>query len=87
MAGPVVLSEEKKAAVLMRYQQSLEDLTFNSKPIIDDLTREAGIRQAMGDKIVDVIHSRIMKVAVKQAPAALWWWTYHVLDSHFCVSA
>ena len=48
---------------LAHYKQSLEDLTFNSKPLIDDLTRAAGLCQPMGDQVVELIQSRIMEVA------------------------
>ena len=50
-------------AALARYKRSLEDLTFNSKPLIDDLTRAAGQLEPKGDQIVEVIQSRIMQVA------------------------
>ena len=50
---------------LPRYKESLEDLTFNSKPLIDDLTRAAGQLQAEGDQIIEIIRSRIIQV-VKQ---------------------
>ena len=48
---------------LARFKQSLEDLSFNSKPLIDDLTRAAGQLAPKGDQIVEIIQSRIMQVA------------------------
>ena len=53
---------------LARYKQSLEDLTFNSKPLIDDLTRAAGACQPVANQIVELIESRIFKVARRQMP-------------------
>ena len=48
---------------LTRYQHSLGELTFNSKPLIDDLTRTAGLCGPVGAQVVKLIHTRIMKVA------------------------
>ena len=62
MAGHVSLPKKDVKSALARYKQSLEDLTFNSKPLIDDLTRAAGQLEAEGDQIVELIQSRIMKV-------------------------
>lgn len=52
-------------AALTGYQRSLEDLTFNSKPLIDDLTRAAEQLEPKGDEVVEIIRRRIMKVASK----------------------
>ena len=49
--------------ILSRYQKSLEELTFNSKPLIDDLTRTAGANNVIADQIVELIKKHIMKVA------------------------
>lgn len=56
------LPEDVKTA-LSRYEQSLEDLTFNSKPLIDGLTRTADQLGHSGNQIVKIIQNRIMKVA------------------------
>ena len=56
-------------AALLRYGRNLEDLTFNSKPLIDDLTRAAGQLEPKGDKVVGMIQKRIMKVARR--------WNFH----------
>lgn len=61
MSAGSTQSEKKKA--LLRYQQSLEDLTFNSKPLIDDLTRTADNYKMFAAEIVEIIESRIMQVA------------------------
>lgn len=62
MAGQVVLTKDEKAA-LRKYEESLENLTFNSKPLIDDLTRNAGLLKNRGDLVVNLINTRIKKVA------------------------
>jgi len=49
--------------VLSTYQKSLEELTFNSKPLIDDLTRTAGSYNAVAEQVVELIKKHIMKVA------------------------
>ena len=54
-------------AALARYKRSIEDLTFNSKPLIDDLTRAAGQLEPKGDQIIEIIRSRIMQVAKPEA--------------------
>ena len=61
MAASSIPSEKKKA--LLRFKQSLEDLTFNSKPLIDDLTRAADSYKMFAAQIVEMIESRIMQVA------------------------
>ena len=45
------------------FERSLEGLTSNCKPQIDDLTRAAGQFEAEESQIVGVIETRIMKVA------------------------
>lgn len=59
-AGP---QSGEKAAVLRDYAQTLEDLTFNSKPLINDLTMRAEKFKAYDEAIVDMIISRLMEVA------------------------
>ena len=47
----------------MQYERNLEDLTFNSKPLIDDLTRYAEQLEPQGSKVVEIIQRRVMQVA------------------------
>ncbi len=63
-------------AALARYRQSLEDLTFNSKPLIDDLTRAAGQLEPRGNQIIEMIRNRIMKVARGQWTSFLSCYTF-----------
>lgn len=58
MAGHVAVEE-----ALARYEQNLGGLTFNCKPLIDNLTRAADQLKSEGEKIVEMIQKRIMKVA------------------------
>lgn len=51
------------AKVLKDYEASLEDLTFNSKPIINMLTMEADKHATCADDIVQLIEARFFKVA------------------------
>jgi hypothetical protein len=60
MAGQV--AQDVRGA-LAKYEKGLEDLTFNSKPLIDDLTRAAGHLGSQAKCVVEVIQSRITKVA------------------------
>lgn len=52
---------EQREAVL-RFKGGLEDLTFNSKPLIDDLTRAAEVSKSQAAEIVEIIESRILQV-------------------------
>lgn len=58
MAGQEPPIDSRKA-----FERSLEGLTFNCKPRIDDLTRAAGQFEAEESHIIGVIETRIMKVA------------------------
>lgn len=60
-AGRARESEDQQRA-LQRFKEALEDLTFNSKPLIDDLTRAADASKAQAPKIVEIIESRLMQV-------------------------
>lgn len=60
MAAAQVMSEEEAMA---KYLKKLEELTWNSKPLIDDLTRAAGQLERRGKCVVEVIQTRIMQVA------------------------
>lgn len=54
--------------VLQEYESSLEDLSFNSKPIINMLTMEADKHTESAAQIVDLIETRFFKVAASQPP-------------------
>ncbi len=68
---------------LSRYQKSLEELTFNSKPLIDDLTRAAETCKVVAKDVIKLIKKHIMKVAswrkknFKKSSS--------VVYSHFCI--
>lgn len=49
--------------VLKDYESSLEDLSFNSKPIINMLTMKADKHKEMATQISEMIESRFFKVA------------------------
>ena len=51
-----------REASLLNFEKSLENLTFNSKPLIDDLTRTAGQLEREGKRVVEIIEARIQKV-------------------------
>ena len=55
-------AKDDQRRALQRFQEALEDLTFNSKPLIDDLTRAAESCKAHAPKIVEIIESRLMQV-------------------------
>ena len=57
------MARKNQQTALQRFQESLENLTFNSKPLIDDLTRAADASKSQAPKIVEMIESRIMQVA------------------------
>ena len=55
--------EREPKDVLKSYESSLEDLTFNSKPIINMLTMTADKYKEQAPEIVELIESRVLKVA------------------------
>ena len=55
--------EKEPNDVLNSYESSLEDLTFNSKPIINMLTMTADKYKAQAPEIAELIESRVLKVA------------------------
>ncbi len=59
--------DSKSAGILKDYELSLEDLTFNSKPIINMLTMLAGKHKSLAPQIVELIETRFFKVATTLA--------------------
>ena len=59
-------------AALVRFGRNLRGLTFNSKPLIEDLTRAAEQLGTRGEKVVEMIQKRIKKVATR--------WNFHNLE-------
>ena len=53
----------KSKEILKDYESSLEDLTFNSKPIINMLTMLANKHRGLASEIVDLVETRFFKVA------------------------
>ena len=54
---------EKVQAILQDYAETLEVLTINSKPLINDLTMAADRYKPLAPQIVSVIESRLFEVA------------------------
>lgn len=55
--------DPKDKEILKDYETSLEDLTFNSKPIINMLTMMAEKHRRLAPQIVELVQSRFFKVA------------------------
>lgn len=55
--------DPKDKEILKDYETSLEDLTFNSKPIINMLTMLAEKHRRLAPQIVELVQSRFFKVA------------------------
>ena len=56
-------SDPKVAAILRDFESALEDLTFNSKPLINDLTMAAEKYKPIANNIVKMIEQRVLEVA------------------------
>ena len=54
---------KKVAAILQDYVETLEVLTINSKPIINDLTMAADRYKPLAPKIIEKIESRLFEVS------------------------
>lgn len=54
---------QKVQAILQDYEETLEVLTINSKPLINDLTMAADRYKPLAPRIVGVIESRLFEVA------------------------
>ncbi len=59
MAKQTDISAEKS---LKSFSASLEDLTFNSKPIIDELTKFAGVYKHLAPQLVESVEDHILEV-------------------------
>ena len=55
------MSSSHSSIIVEDYGQSLNDLTFNSRPIIDNLTTIAKENPDVADGIIDAITNRIYK--------------------------
>ena len=53
----------KVTAILQDFEKALEDLTFNSKPLINDLTMAAEKYKPIAKSIVKKIEERVLEVA------------------------
>ena len=58
----VNMARQEQRAALQRFKDGLEDLTFNSRPLIEDLTRAAEASKSQAAQIVEIIESRILQV-------------------------
>lgn len=58
----VIMARQDPPKAVRGFQEALGELTFNSKPLIDDLTRAAAENKSHAPKIVEIIESRLIQV-------------------------
>ena len=71
---------QKVQAILQDYSETLEVLTINSKPLINDLTMAADRYKPLAPQIVGVIESRLFEV-----PTAVSLFVSRVVCVYYCM--
>lgn len=74
---------KKVTAILKDYEEALETLTFNSKPLINDLTMAADRYTPLAPQIVAKIESRLFEVFTSSLYFFLACMPYLLLCSYF----
>lgn len=74
---------KKVTAILKDYEEALETLTFNSKPLINDLTMAADRYTPLAPQIVGKIESRLFEVFTSSLYFFLACMPYRVLCPYF----
>ena len=67
--------DPKLTAILRDYELALEDLTFNSKPLINNLTMAADKYKPIASKIIEKIEKRLFQVAAVFYLHTNWLWS------------